>query len=84
MAKQKRSFDPLTDEQRTEAVKQIRGFFEREHDMDLGLIAAEDILDFHLQLVGKPLYNKGVHDSKKVIKDRFEMMNIDLDLLTNT
>jgi len=81
MNKQRRGFDTLTEDQRKEAVRQIQTFFSRSHDMNLGLIAAEDVLDFQLQLLGGALYNKGVTDAKNLLLDRFELMGIDLDLL---
>ncbi|MBT5808110.1 DUF2164 family protein [Candidatus Uhrbacteria bacterium] len=84
IAKQKRGLNVLTDEQRTEATKRIQTFFKKEHDLDLGMMAAEDILTFHLQMLEKHIYNKGLLDAKKLITDRFEMMGIDLDLLITT
>ncbi len=83
MNKQKRGFDPLSDKQRTNAIEHIQTFFKKNHDMDMGLIAAEEILDFHLQLLGRPLFEKGVMDAKKLLTDRIELLNIDLDLLTD-
>ncbi len=69
----------LTDEQRTEALKEIVYFFEKERDEEIGVIAAEQVLNFFLASVGPMLYNKGIQDSKKAIQNRFDELNYDLD-----
>jgi uncharacterized protein (DUF2164 family) len=54
-------------------------FFENERDEKIGVIAAEELLNFFLLSAGKMLYNKGVNDAKKVIETRTEEIRFDLD-----
>ena len=42
-----------------------------------------DILDFFLEALGKDIYNRAIDDSKVVIKQSFDNLEIDLDLLLN-
>ena len=54
-------------------------FFEQERDEKIGIIAAEELINFFLQNIGNKLYNKGLLDAKKAIKYRIEELNYDLD-----
>ena len=54
-------------------------FFERERDEKIGLIAAEEILNFFLQSVGGKLYNMGIEDAKKALENRVDELKFDLD-----
>lgn len=77
----KRKWDLLTKEKRDRSIKEIIHHFKAEKEEDIGVIAAEDFLDFFLQLIGEDIYNKGVKDSKKTLKQRLEDLDVDLDLL---
>lgn len=77
----KRKWDLLTKERRKNLIKEIITFFKTEKDQEIGILAAEDILDFFLQALGEDVYNKAIEDSKFVIKQSFENLEIDLDLL---
>lgn len=77
----KRKWDLLTTEKRNGGIKEIISHFKIEKNEDIGVIAAGDFLDFFLQLIGEDIYNKGVRDSKAILKQRFEDLDIDLELL---
>jgi len=79
----KRKWDLLSKERRETLIKEVIDYFKTEKDQELGVIAAEDILDFFLEALGKDIYNKAIDDSKVVIKQSFESLEIDLDLLLN-
>ena len=79
MIKIKRTWERLTDEEKDLAKEELILFFENERDEKIGIIAAEEIINFFLQSVGSKLYNKGVTDTKKVIENRIEELNFDLD-----
>ena len=79
MTKIKRSWERLTDEEKEMAKKELILFFDKERGEKIGVIAAEEILNFFLQSVGPKLYNKGVLDAKKAIGSRMEEMLFDLD-----
>lgn len=79
MAEVKRSWERLTNEERSSAKDAFIQFYERERDEKIGILAAEEILNFFLQSVGNTLYNKGVMDAKKVMENRQEELSYDLD-----
>ncbi len=77
----KRSWDMLPKEKRKALIDEIITFFKQERDEEIGIIAAEDILDFFLQNAAKDIYNKGIADSKELLKKQFEDLEVNLDLL---
>ncbi len=81
MAETRRAWDVLSEEMRKECIRDITSFFKKEHDEDIGIIAAENLLDHFLQIVGLDMYNKGVDDAKQFLKNRFEDAEIDMDVL---
>ena len=80
MTKIKRSWDLLPKEQKRLAVKEIIDFFGNERGEEIGVIAAESILDMFLQKVGLDLYNKGVEDSKNFIKGYLGEIDLEIDI----
>ncbi|MCF6277056.1 MAG: DUF2164 domain-containing protein [Candidatus Magasanikbacteria bacterium] len=81
MNKIKRRWDILSSEERKYFVRELITFFAEERDEEPGMIAGEEVLDFFLQNIGENIYNKGVEDSKDVLKNRFDDLEIDLELL---
>ena len=79
----KRKWDILSKEMRKSSLDAIITFFKEEKGETLGIIAAESLLDFFLQDIGTEIYNKGVADSKALLKRQFENLEVDLDLLLN-
>ncbi|MCG8475935.1 MAG: DUF2164 domain-containing protein [Cytophagales bacterium] len=79
----KRRWDRLSDEEKKAAKEELIDFFENERGEKIGLIAAEEFLNFFLQSIGSKLYNMGVDDAKKVFENRFEELRYDLDDLTD-
>lgn len=68
---------------RGSCIDEIITFFKEKRGEQIGVIAAEDILDFFLQNIGPNIYTKGVWDSKEILKKQFENVEVDLDLLMN-
>ncbi len=81
MSKVKRKWDLLPEGRRRACAEEIITFFEKERDEEIGVIAAEEILDFFLQNVGNHIYNKGIEDSRGTFNKKFIDAEIDLDLL---
>jgi uncharacterized protein (DUF2164 family) len=79
MAKVKRNWERLSDGERKSVIEDLILFFENERDEKIGIIAAEEVLNFFLMTVGNKLYNKGIDDAKKVLKNRYEELQFDLD-----
>jgi uncharacterized protein (DUF2164 family) len=79
----KRKWDLLSKERHAILIKQVITYFKTKRDQEIGVIAAEDILDFFLEALSEEIYNKAINDSKTTIKQTFENLEIDLDLLLN-
>ena len=79
MAKVRKSLSLLSEEKRRKSINDIIIFFKSERDEEIGMIAAEKILDHFLQTVGKELYNKGVEDSRDFIGERIESLEFDME-----
>jgi len=69
----------LSTEQSTRAINEIIEFFRTERNEDIGVIAAEAILDLFLEEVGKTIYNKGVKDARQILEQRLSDFGIDLE-----
>ena len=79
MSELKRKWDRISDEKRQQAIDDIIYYFESERNEKIGVIAAEQLLDFFLENVGPEVYNKGISDSKATITKRVEDLQFDLD-----
>jgi uncharacterized protein (DUF2164 family) len=81
MPKRRPKTGMLTDDKRKACVQQIITFFGENRDEEIGVIAAGEILDVVLELTAVDIYYKGIVDSKNLLKERFEDLSVDLDLL---
>lgn len=81
MKKTDQNRDLLNEEQKRNAVRAIIDFYTTERDEEIGVIAAEEILDVVLQTAGDFIYNRGVKDGIKVMKERFEGTEVDMRAL---
>jgi len=79
MSSVRKSWDRLPEDQKDHVKNQLIRFFDKELDEEIGVIAAESILNFFLQQVGPTLYNQGVSDAKLALEKRMEDLNYDLD-----
>ena len=81
MSKITRQWPMLSEEKRKKFIDEIITFFKQKRDEDIGVIAGEEVLDFFLENISEEIYNKGVGDSKELLKKRFADLEFDLDLL---
>jgi len=58
--------------QKKQYLDDIICFFKEERDEEIGIIAAEIVLDFFLSTLGKNIYNKGVNDAHAFISDKLD------------
>lgn len=79
MSKIKRTWERLSDEEKRSAKEGLILFFQNERDEKIGMVAAEEIMNFVLQSVGDKLYNKGVVDARKAVENRIQELHYDLD-----
>jgi uncharacterized protein (DUF2164 family) len=64
--------------------KELVDYFATEKDIDIGLIAAEEILDTVLQKVDRAIYNQAIEDAQKVIRQGNENIVVNVGSLTKS
>lgn len=84
MTRKKQKLDFTSEEKRMAYLKEIIAFFQNERNEEIGLVAAEEVLDFFLQSMGEDIYRKAIADAKKLLKERIDDLDIELDLLLKT
>jgi uncharacterized protein (DUF2164 family) len=62
----------LDKEKRDYMISEIRSYFAKERDIDLGDLAAVLILDFFIEKLAVEFYNQGVADSHKYMSNSIE------------
>ena len=67
MSELKRKWDRISDEKRQQAIDDLIYYFESERNEKIGVIAAEQLLDFFLENVSPDVYNRGLSDAKTAI-----------------
>jgi uncharacterized protein (DUF2164 family) len=72
----------ITEEKRAQLLKEIITYFETKMDQEIGLVAANDVLDFFLRELGEDVQKKALNDARQIIKQNLENLEVDLDLLT--
>lgn len=50
-------------------------------DLEVGVIAAQEIIDIVTAHAGPEFYNRGVQDARKILQERFADIQVDIDLL---
>jgi uncharacterized protein (DUF2164 family) len=78
----KNKFDFESETEKLNYLNEMIAFFHDERDEEIGIVAAEEILDFFLQTMGEKIYKKAVKDSQKVIKEKFDDLEVELDILS--
>ena len=69
----------LEREQRAEAVRRIRAYFERERDEELGELAAGFILDFVVEELAPLFYNAALADAQALLARHVDSLDADLE-----
>lgn len=64
----------LSRERRGEMISDIRSYFKREREEEIGQLAAGMVLDFIVKELAPEFYNQGVEDSYRYLTDRVEDM----------
>lgn len=59
----------VTKQRRDEIVEEIKKYFLKERDEEIGDLAAGLVFDFILEKIAPEFYNKGVDDSHNYMKD---------------
>lgn len=64
----------LSKEKKEYMISQIKHYFAKERDIDLGDLAAALILDFFMEKLASEFYNQGVADAYKYMSSSIEDM----------
>jgi uncharacterized protein (DUF2164 family) len=81
MNKNDREVGILSKEQRQKCVNEVVAYFLDERNEEIGIVAAENILDFVLDKIGPEIYNRVVDDSKRILQEQVESLGVELELL---
>lgn len=60
----------LSKEEREEMLGEIKQFFVKERDEEIGDLAADIVLDFIIDKMSDKFYNKGIYDSYIYLNDK--------------
>jgi uncharacterized protein (DUF2164 family) len=71
----------LTSEEKQRLITEIQAFFENERDEKIGVIAAETVLEFFLEVIGSKIYNTALMDVKAWFARGLENLDADYDML---
>lgn len=71
----------LTREEKNKLISEIQGFFSEERDEEIGIIAAETVLDFFVENLGITIYNRTLDEAKIWFSKRLEDLEVDYDAL---
>ncbi|MFC1649764.1 DUF2164 family protein [Patescibacteria group bacterium] len=82
MSKKINRFEFESEETKTKYISEVIGFFQDERGEEIGVIAAENILFFLLDTLGEEIYKKAIKDCKKLLRERFEDLEFDLDTIS--
>jgi uncharacterized protein (DUF2164 family) len=74
-------WDRLTLEERRACTEKIIRHFSEDRETQMGILAAEEMLDFFLETLSDSLFNKGVDAAQETLRIRFQDIEIDLDAL---
>jgi uncharacterized protein (DUF2164 family) len=72
----------ITPENREILINELVDYFATEKDIEIGLIAAGEILDLVIQKVDKAIYNQAIEDATKIIRQGFENTIVNVGTLT--
>jgi len=62
----------LSKDKKDYMISEIKSYFAKERDLDLGDLAATLILDFFIEKLAQEFYNQGVEDSYKYMSGSIE------------
>ena len=77
----KRKFGDIPKEVERQCTDEVITRVEDIDGSSVGVIAAQDIIDIVTQHLGPVIYNQGVRDAKKLLHDRFNDLETEIDLL---
>jgi len=71
----------ISPERKQILIHEIIDYFATEKDIQIGIIAAEEILNFFLIMLNKEIYNQAIEDTQKVVRQGMEKTIVTIDSL---
>jgi uncharacterized protein (DUF2164 family) len=78
-----KQWDILWKDEKRKIYDEVIRYFEVERDEKIWFIQAEEFTDFFMEAVFSSIYNKWIEDAQKILWERFQDFQVDLDLLKN-
>lgn len=79
-----RKFDNVSEEIRKRCIAEVITRIEEIDGSEVGVIAAQDIIDIVTQNLGPEIYNLGVRDAKKLVQEKLSDLEFEIDQLEQT
>ena len=76
-----RKWDIVDKQTQDKCISEVITRVEEIEDNQVGLIAAQDIIDIVAENLGPEIYNKAIKDATKLLDDRMNDLQTELDLL---
>jgi len=77
----KRKFDTISKELERKCIDEVITRIEEIDGEEVGMIAAQDIIDIVTQNLGPEIYNMGLKDARKLLQERIADIDIELESL---
>ncbi|WEK56015.1 MAG: DUF2164 domain-containing protein [Candidatus Cohnella colombiensis] len=68
----------LPREDKEQIIDKVQAYFEEERSETLGNLAAEQLIDFMIQVIGPYLYNKAISDARVLITEKINQIDDEL------
>jgi uncharacterized protein (DUF2164 family) len=72
---------PFSKEQKRQIIRLIQDFFQGERDEQIGIIAAQGLLDFIDQEIGPYYYNQAIRDARRLVQGQMESIDTELYIM---
>jgi uncharacterized protein (DUF2164 family) len=68
----------LAKEEKELLIEDLQGYLELDHNIELGRLATEQLIDYMLQQLVAPIYNQAIEDAGKTLMERMSSLEEDL------
>ncbi|MDQ0875531.1 uncharacterized protein (DUF2164 family) [Paenibacillus sp. V4I3] len=68
----------LAKEEKELLIEDLQGHLELDHNIELGRLASEQLIDYMLQQLAAPIYNQAIEDAGKTLMERMSSLEEDL------
>lgn len=77
----KRKWDITNEDAQKKCIDEVITRIEEIESSTVGVIAAQDVIDIVVENLAPEIYNLGVQDAKKVIQEKMQDIEVDLDTI---